>query len=387
MIQSSLETMPQRTESLPRELGRVDSGLAGPLVIVIGGMHGNEPAGVAAASRVFARLEEDPRGVCGRLIALTGNRAALAAEERFLTRDFNRVWSDDEVTAMRDRNPVEDDPEGAEQRDLLAILERNLADHDGPAVVLDLHTTSSGGAPFALSADTVQNRNLAVGLPIPLILGLEEGIEGPLLSYLADRGVPSLVVEGGQHDDPATEEHLVAAIWLVLESSGALSPGRPELEAARRALGAAAEAPPKLCEIEHVHRIAPGDDYRTAPGFENFDAIEVGQVIGHDRHGPVRAPASGLMLMPLYQAQGQDGYFLCRSISAGWLRFSEACRKSGLESLLPSLPGVRKHHTLPRALVVEQDASPIVLRVLCHFGYRKQVAPGVYVRRPERGES
>ena len=90
--------------------------------------------------------------------------------------------------------------------------------------------------------------------------------------------------------------------------------------------------------------------------------------------------------MPLYQPQGQDGYFLCRGIAPGWLRFSETCRRSGLEALLPSLPGVAVAHGRPRTLRVEPDAPGVVLRVLRQFGYRKGAGEGLLLRRPERGE-
>ena len=370
----------------PRLLGRYDTGAQGPLVIVFGGMHGNEPAGVRAAQRVLGALGAKGVPVAGRLVALAGNRAALRAHERFLARDLNRVWSKADLEDLRVRDPHEDDSEGREQRELLAALEAELDDWHGEPVLLDLHTTSSGGAPFALAADTLQNRRLAEGLPLPLVLGLEEGIEGPLLSYLADRGTPSLVFEGGRHDSQEAEEHLVAALWMFLSTAGLLSTEHHEVSAGEAVLRAATRGAPGLLEIAHVHRIADGDDFRMLEGFSNFDGIEVGQLLAHDRRGPVRAPHRGLMLMPLYQSQGEDGYFLCRGIAAGWLRFSEACRRTGLETLLPSLPGVDVAHGRPRTLRVAPDAPGVVWRVLRHFGYRKVVGEGLLTRRPERGE-
>jgi hypothetical protein len=173
---------------------------------------------------------------------------------------------------------------------------------------------------------------------------------------------------------------------LFLAIAGALPPEYPAVRAADELLRTATRGVPSLLEIMHVHRIHAGDDFRMLEGFTNFDLIEVGQLLAHDRQGPIHAPNGGLMLMPLYQPQGQDGYFLCHGTGAGWLRFSKACRRSGLETLLPSLPGVRIDHSRARCLLVADDAPAVVWRVLRHFGYRKALGDGCLVRRPERGE-
>ncbi|MDA1264478.1 MAG: succinylglutamate desuccinylase/aspartoacylase family protein [Planctomycetota bacterium] len=375
---------------VPRLLGRVDRGVSGPLLVLVGGLHGNEPAGVRAARRVLEELGSSSVPLCGRVVALSGNRQALRVGERYLSRDLNRVWRMDELAALRRGEPAVD-AEAQEQRELLAALEAEVDDWDGPLSVLDLHTTSGGGGPFTLAADTLQNRTLSERMPLPMVLGIEEGIEGPLLSYLADRGVPALVVEGGLHDDARTEERLVAAIWSFLEVAGAVGGNQPQVVEAHALLRADSGAAPSLLEVVHVHSIADGDDYRTLAGFDNFSPIEVGQHVANDRRGAIRSPRSGHMLMPLYQPLGQDGFFLCREISPAWLRFSERCRRSGLESLLSALPGVRTCHEVLRCYEVDDAAPKVVRRVLRHFGYCKEVPGGRpgsqrVVRRPERDE-
>jgi succinylglutamate desuccinylase len=46
------------------------------------------------------------------------------------------------------------------------------------------------------------------------------------------------------------------------------------------------------------------------PGFKNFDAIEKNQILAKNKHGDILAPYSGYILMPLYQKQGEDGFFI-----------------------------------------------------------------------------
>ena len=55
-------------------------------------------------------------------------------------------------------------------------------------------------------SDTLRNRRLARALPVPVILGLEENVDGTLLEYATERGHTVIVVESGRHDDPAAVE-------------------------------------------------------------------------------------------------------------------------------------------------------------------------------------
>ena len=50
----------------------------GTLVITIGGLHGNEPAGIAASRRVIDQLREKRPPVAGAIVALAGNLEALS---------------------------------------------------------------------------------------------------------------------------------------------------------------------------------------------------------------------------------------------------------------------------------------------------------------------
>jgi hypothetical protein len=37
-------------------------------------------------------------------------------------------------------------------------------------------------------------------------------------------------------------------------------------------------------------------------------------LLAHDRNGEIRAPFDGLVLLPLYQSEGSDGFFYGRSV-------------------------------------------------------------------------
>jgi len=49
--------------------------------------------------------------------------------------------------------------------------------------------------------------------------------------------------------------------------------------------------------------------------YANFDPVTKGELLAYDRHGEIRAKFDGLILMPLYQKQGNDGFFIIKDIN------------------------------------------------------------------------
>jgi len=183
-------------------------------------------------------------------------------------------------------------------------------------VVLDLHTTSGPTEPFVCFSDTPDNRALACALPVNVVLGLEKTIHASMLSWISRRGHVGLSFEAGQHEDPAACERHVSAVWMVLVAVGAVDPCRvPDADMLRAVLTRAARKGTRVVEVMHRHVVQADDGFEMLEGFEGFDRIEAGQVVARDRHGPVRAPESGLLLMPRYQPEGEDGFFIAREVA------------------------------------------------------------------------
>src|SRR5471032_1408562 len=124
-----------------REIGRIVGNAAGPTLVAIAGVHGNEPAGVEAARRVFARL--DSAQVRGEWVVFAGNLASLQAGVRYQAKDLNRLWTDAGVAAVRARPEAALDPEDKEQLELLSVVGDAIAGARGPVHLVDLHTTSA----------------------------------------------------------------------------------------------------------------------------------------------------------------------------------------------------------------------------------------------------
>lgn len=360
-------------------LGRFRGSAAGPLLVCIGGIHGNEPAGVAALERVLASLARDRVPFRGQLVALRGNLAALERRRRFLREDLNRIWTLPRIRALReDRGPT--GPEVAEQAELLAFLDDLLEESGGPVHVVDLHTTSSESAPFLTFSDALPNRNFAHGFPIPFVLGLEEELQGTLLDYVNHLGHVAVGVEGGSHDSPSSVDNLESAVWLALTVAGNMAPERvPGFRSHRDRLRKASSALPGIFEIRYRHALRAGDGFRMDPGYRNFQPVRRGEAIARDRRGRIRAQESGRLFLPLYQSQGDEGFFLVRSVAPVWLTISAWLRKLRLEGLAGWLPGIRRHPEREETLIVDPRlAPPLVVNLFHLLGFRRE--------RPENGE-
>ena len=273
---------------LPRELGTYGGSTDGPLVICLGGIHGNEPAGVVAAQRVLDWLHTRQPSFRGELIALTGNRSALLRQCRYLSHDLNRAWSQERVSAFREGTWQERaDPEDEEQRELLTAIDDALARRRGPVIFLDLHTTSAAGIPFTVIADTLLNRQLARSLPAPVILGLEEHLDATTLNYMNDCGYIAVGFEGGQNEAPTSVVHHELAVWMTLITAGCLrrSEVPQQVSTLYENLAQKTRVVPPILEIRYRHAVQPEDQFVMEPGFENFQKVTQGQLLARDRRG------------------------------------------------------------------------------------------------------
>jgi len=356
----------------PRLLGRCLGSAPGPTVLALAAVHGNEPAGVRAAERVLAELERRAIEVRGEIVFLNGNLTALARRVRYVDADLNRVWTPERMgrsSASSEDGAVE----RREQRELLAAIGDVVQRTRGALYFIDMHTSSAHGPPFLTVGDTLRNRSFARALPLPLILGLEEQIDGSLLEFLNERGFVTLGVEAGQHDAPESIDRLEAVLWLALVAAGVVAEQAvPRLDHARALLVEASARAPRVVEVRYRHRIDEGDHFRMEPGLVNFQPVTKGQLLARDHHGLVLAPHQARILLPLYQGQGEDGFFLAHEVRPFWLGVSRVVRRLRLGGLLRALPGVHGARGRRGVLVVDTRlARAFPLDVFHLFGYRK----------------
>lgn len=364
---------PLDLSDLPRELGRCVGRQPGPTLICLGGLHGNEPAGVLAIHRVLRSLGDRAASLQGEMVGLVGNRAALAVRRRFIDHDLNRAWRAEQLSHLL-KAPGVGDGEDREQLELDAALQRLLDESPGRVFLLDLHTFSGPGSAFAILDDTLPNREMAMDFPVPLVLGLEEELSGTLASHLTAQGVTVLGFESGQHDDPAAVDIAEAAIWVALDSCGLLQgESRGRAAKARESLQQRSESSVGIVEVLYRHPIDSRNGFAMMPGFKSFQRVVEGQLLGKAANGSITAPQAGMMLMPLYQDQGEDAFFLVREVRPMWLSISATLRSWRLERFLHWLPGVmRDPDRADTFLVDRRSARFYALRLFHLLGFRRE---------------
>jgi hypothetical protein len=356
-----------------RFIGAYEGTRPGPTMVVVGGMHGNEPAGIAAVQQVLQELRSKSLPLRGRMLGLAGNLRALEQNVRYLDRDLNRLWYPDHLAGLRAGPRGQYSPEDIEQLELLEIFERLDATFDHPLVVIDLHSFSAEGPPFSVFADALRNRPIAFEMRVPIIFGLEESVDGTLLGYLVDHGHIAVGFEAGQHDDPRTLDNHVAAIWMSLVAAGLLARHEvPEIERWEEQLDRAAAGLPQAVEIVYRHAITPEHEFQMDPGWSNFVELRRGQRLAVDRGGAVGSPMDGRILMPLYQALGEDGFFVARDVSFERMQLSAALREHAIDKLLPWLPIIDIDHARGHVRLREPIDRAGAVDVLRLLGYRRE---------------
>jgi hypothetical protein len=385
-----VSTEPRLALEVSRVVGQLIGEAAGPTLLVTASLHGNEQAGLRALEKVFARLEAERPPIRGEVIGLVGNLTAVSRGDRFVDSDLNRHWSPAKVSALRAHEAdALEDAEDLEAGQLLEEIDSAVARARGDVYCLDLHTTSGESPPFATAMDTLRNRRFALSFPVPHVLGLEEHLDHTLLNHLDGEGFITLGFEGGQHDDPRSVDHCEAAVWLALaETDVLIEPDAvPTVQESRRSLAAATKGLPQAVEVRHRHGISENDGFQMLPGFVSFQTISQGDLLGRNDRGELRAPEGGGILMPLYQRQGDDGFFVIRKFSAFWLNVSSALRHLRIDALLPFLPGVHRDRDRPGTLRIDRHVARFYALQIFHLaGYRKKRIEGdqlVVTRRNE----
>jgi succinylglutamate desuccinylase len=337
----------------------------------VGGLHGNEPAGVLALRSVLKSLEPRASELSGDFVALVGNVSALAMGRRFLDRDLNRAWTEERLERLRERASMNGAAEDREQVELLATIEGFVARARGPVYVLDLHTTSGPGGPFSAFGDTLPNRAFASHIPVPMILGLEELVDGTLLTFLGHHGLVAVTFESGQHQEPMAVTRAEAGIWVAVAAAGLIPQDRlPEAAKGWKLLNRESGRLPRVMEMRYRHDVSDGDGFRMAPGFRNFQSVDEGEVIASDLEGSVEVPEASRVLMPLYQEQGEDGFFLVRDIAPFWLWASSALRRLRVDRIAHWLPGVHRNGVEDAVLVDKRVARWFALEFFHLLGFR-----------------
>jgi len=190
---------------------------AGPHVLLLALMHGNEFAGAIVLDRLLRERLQPLRGCLTfgfvNLAAFDAFDPANPTATRFIDEDLNRIW--DPALLDGPRRSVE----LARARAILPAVE--AAD-----VVLDLHSMLWPSDPLILCGATGRSRALAETVGNPTLVVADRGhTNGPRLIdhprfATASGTARALLVEAGQHWEPATVDTAASSVAGLLRHLG-----------------------------------------------------------------------------------------------------------------------------------------------------------------------
>jgi len=254
----------------------IERGAAGAgRLAVIGGLHGDEPAG----ERIVRRLAEalptpEAAAGSGTVQLIVANEPALEAGVRYTDTDLNRAFPGDADSDEYER----------------ALAPRIVEAVDGADAVLAIHTSHSVPPPFAIYSDLSPSvRRTVTALGVDYVLDA-----GSLRGTTLDSVVPHTVsVEVGRQGSQQAVEFGLEATRGFLRAHGAL-----------------ADAPPAYRSVRVVEGIeeVPKGGGEPRVNYANFEPMPEGAVFASDDTYTHRVDEDGIVPV-LASEHGYDEIF------------------------------------------------------------------------------
>ena len=267
-----------------RGVVEVSSAGPGPRVVIMGGIHGNEPCGVNAVERLERDLHSGALSLArGTLLLVIANEEALRTDVRSVHRNLNRLFKDNS-----------DEPDCYETR-RAEQLKKILASAD---FVLDLHSTTSASPPFLMCEEDGLPAARSLGLD-RIVLGwasLESGaLSGDTESWARQHNATAFTLECGQHNDPAAAEVAYQAASRFLGVTGLV-------DATLRS----PNPDPLVLRLYEV-KLKVDESFAFSKSYSGFDSLSQGELIGRDSHGEYRVERPSRIIFPIDPTKASIG--------------------------------------------------------------------------------
>jgi predicted deacylase len=219
-------------------------GAGRPRVAVVGGIHGDEPAG----EKIVERLAESIEVEDGTVQLLITNEPALEAGKRYTETDLNRTFPGDVDSDEYER----------------ALAPRVVSVLEGADAILALHTSRSAPPPFAIySTLTDSVRRTVTGMPVEYVVDA-----GNLRDTTLDSTLPHTVsLETGKQGSEAAIEFGIEAGKAFLRAHGVLRDEEPTFTETT---------------LVTVDEEVPKGGGEPEVNYENFEEIPKGEVFASD---------------------------------------------------------------------------------------------------------
>jgi succinylglutamate desuccinylase len=300
---------------MERVLGKIEGDYPGPLVICMAGVHGNEQVGIHAFRNVYSSIINHKIPIKGKLIGILGNMKAIRINRRYIDYDLNRAWTTDRINRVVE-NEIVNMAEDEEVKEIYEVIENESRGSYTEKVIADLHSTSADKGNFIVISEDEAVHPIIKALHIPTVIGLDNYLTGTLLSYWHQFGYLSFAFEGGMIGTNEVYQLHTSGLWEILDKSGCISHHDHEKEDHYLShLQEVSEGLPKKVKVKYRKPVTKDDGFQMLPGFHNFQPVHQGQHLAFTNSGSIHAPMDGLLFMPLYQPEGEDGFFIVEELN------------------------------------------------------------------------
>lgn len=270
----------------------INSGSGDTALVVCGGVHGNEPAGVIAIEKITGLVKSGDWKINGAVYGLVGNPAALQKSVRFIDENLNRAFN----------GYVSNLTEGKRAREIVGWLKEIAAVYKNLHLV-DLHSVSIGDTRIAVfNAENPGSKQWALQIsPIPFRMGSYERIvPGTLMGAVEKFGGIAVSIECGNHSSETGAtvglEHVESALLSLGMLTGARTSfkGRVDYEGA-----------PRTYTLIDIIKPTPGFSF-ISPDVRSEMFVAAGEPYARDNTGDIRAPQDCYLIMPAKNPQPED---------------------------------------------------------------------------------
>lgn len=294
---------------MQRVLGKIEGNPPGPLIVCMAAIHGNEQVGIHAFRNVHSSIINHNIPFKGKILGIVGNVKATQCNRRYIDYDLNRAWTTDNLQRIY-QNPHEF-AEDEEVKIILDTIKKEENDSYTEKILVDLHSTSSDKGNFIVIPKDTSEHPIIRALHLPTVVGFHKYLQGTLLEFFHQRGYLAFAFEGGMMGTKDVYQLHTSGLWEILEKSGSVTHHDHEVEDHYiRKLQKVSSNLPRRVTVKYRHVISKNDGFRMLPGFHNFQPIHKGQLLAYLRDKEIQSPMDGMIFMPLYQPEGEDGFFI-----------------------------------------------------------------------------
>jgi succinylglutamate desuccinylase len=262
----------------------------GPRVVFFSGIHGNEVSGVHAVEKLLFDFFAGARLLKrGSLTLVRANQQALAAEQRYLTLNMNRLF--------RDRYDGVDKTcyEFLRTQQLKQLLE--ACDY-----FLDFHSAPSAQEPFLVAERKAVDFYSKLGIG-QIITGWSKfsagSIGGDAENFAGSRGALAATLESGSHFDKSAIVVSYRTAFSMLQLLGMIEPAQAK--------------PVVRPTIVDMYAVVTKDfaDFRYDAEVTNFQPIKNGAIYAYQNGRPLTVAEDSYLLIPMKPEDTRVGEEVC----------------------------------------------------------------------------